>query len=335
MTKGGPIQSTPNDNPPRFDAGQRVRMVADLSVPPSASSRPSPGVISASVGFFLWGLFPLYWKQIQSVPAFELIAHRIVWSLLVLLGVIAWRNNFSTLRPAFLSGRSFGINVLSSLLLAVNWTVYVWGVNAGYIIETSLGYFLVPLVNVALGSFLLHEKMRRLQWIAVGLATGGVALLLVRVGHFPWIALTIACTWSGYGLLKKKSVLGPIAGLTVETLLLFPVAAGLLLWWNHQGSGALGQSDLRTHAFVIGTGLITTTPLLLFAYGAQRIRLTTLGLLQYIAPSVQFLIGLLIYHETFDTARFQAFGFIWAGLILYTTDGYLAQRLVRSSSVSL
>lgn len=282
--------------------------------------------MAATGAFLLWGVFPLYWKQMQGVPAFELIAHRITWSLLFLLAVLAWQRNFAQVRPAFSDARLFGLNLLSSLLLSVNWTVYVWAVNSGHVIETSLGYFLVPLVNVALGSALLHERLRPLQWLAIALAALGVAVLLLRVGHVPWIALTLAGTWSGYGLLKKKSALGSIAGLTVETMMLFPVAAALLLWWHHTGVGALGRVDLRTHAFMLGAGVVTAVPLLLFAHGAQRIRLTTLGLLQYVAPTVQFLIGLFVYREAFDAARLQAFALIWFGLILYSGDGLWAQR---------
>lgn len=262
----------------------------------------------------------------QGIPAYELIAHRITWSLVFLFGVLAWQKKFASLRPAFASPRAAGRTLLSSLLLTVNWTVYVWAVNGGHILETSLGYFLVPLMNVALGALVLHEKLRRLQWAAIALAALGVAVLLARVGHVPWIALTIAGSWTAYGLLKKNSAQGSIAGLTAETLILFPVAAGLLLWWHHTGAGALGRVDLRTHGFVLTAGVVTAVPLLLFAYGAQRLRLTTLGLLQYLAPSAQFLIGLFVYHEPFDPARFQAFALIWAGLALYTADTFWAQR---------
>jgi chloramphenicol-sensitive protein RarD len=218
------------------------------------------------------------------------------------------------------------LNLLSSVLLAANWTVYVWAVNRGQVIETSLGYFLVPLVNVLLGSLVLHERLRPLQWLSIGCAALGVGLMLFRVGHVPWVALTLAGTWASYGLLKKQSALGSIAGLTVETILLFPLAAALLLWWHHTGAGALGRVEVRTQAFILTAGVVTAVPLLLFAFGAQRIRLTTLGLLQYLAPTVQFLIGLFIYHETFDAARLQAFALIWAGLGLYSADSLWAQR---------
>lgn len=262
----------------------------------------------------------------QSIAAIELIAHRIVWSLLFLLGVLAAQKSFSQLRPAFASRRAFALNLLSSLLLATNWTVYVWAVNAGHVIESSLGYFLVPLVNVALGYLLLHERLRALQWAAVVLAALGVSFLLFGVGHFPWIALTLAGTWASYGILKKHSALGSLAGLTVETVLLFPAAAAMLLWWHHTGQGALGRVDSWHHILVLSVGVITAIPLLLFAYGAQRLRLTTLGLLQYLSPTVQFLIGLLIYHEAFDAGRFKAYSLIWCGLILYTADGFWAQQ---------
>ncbi|HTL69110.1 MAG TPA: EamA family transporter RarD [Lacunisphaera sp.] len=293
---------------------------------PEHSRAQTTGALAATGSFLLWGLFPIYWKQLEGVPALELIAHRIVWTLFFLLGVLAWQRRFGDLRPAFETPQRVGLNLLSSLLLSANWTVYVWAVNAGHVIETSLGYFLVPLVNVALGFLLLHEKLRRLQWTAIGLAGVGVGVLLLRVGHVPWIAFALAGTWSGYGLLKKRSALGPIAGLTMETLLLFPVAVALLLWWHHIGTGALGRVDGRMHVFILAAGVVTAVPLVLFAHGAQRIRLTTLGLLQYLAPTVQFLIGLFVYREPFDAARLQAFALIWAGLVLYSADGLWAQR---------
>lgn len=276
----------------------------------------------------MWGVVPLYWKQMAAVSAPELIAHRIVWSLVFLVLVVAGQKDFAALRPGLATPRALAWNFSAGVLLTLNWGVYVWAVNAGHVIETSLGYFLVPLLNVAVGALFLHEKLRPPQWAAIALATAGVGLLLVRVGHIPWIALSLACTWTSYGLLKKKSALGSLAGLTVETLLLFPVAAALLLWWHWHGTGALGRVDGRTQAFVLSAGVVTAIPLVLFAYGAQRIRLTTLGLLQYIAPSVQFLIGLFVYREAFDAARLQAFGLIWIGLVIYSGDTFWAQRRV-------
>ncbi len=284
------------------------------------------GAIAATAGFLFWGIVPIYWKQMQAVPAQELITHRITWSLVLLLGVLAWKKEFHTLRPAFASWRAFGINALSSVVLSINWLVYVWAVNHGHIIESSLGYFLTPLGNVALGYLFLHERLRVLQWTAIGFAALGVLLLLVGVGHVPWIALTLAATWSCYGILKKKSALGSVAGLTVETLILLPAAIAALLWWHHTGEGALGRVDAWMHVLVLSVGVITAIPLLLFAYGAQRIRLATLGLLQFLAPTVQFLIGVYWYREPFDSARLAAFSLIWCGLILYSADSFWSQR---------
>lgn len=320
--------------PVRFAARCRRRRLTAAPGPATlvrlSSSSPSSssfaGGWSAAGAFFIWGIVPLYWKQMQGVSALELIAHRSTWSLALLLGLLAWQGRFGGLRVAFASPVAIGLNLCSSVLLAANWTVYVWAVNAGQVIESSLGYFLVPLANVALGSLVLHEKLRPLQWTAIACAAGGVALLLLRVGHVPWVAFALAGTWAAYGLLKKKSPLGSIAGLTVETILLLPATAGLLLWLAARGEGVIGHADARTHAYVLSSGLVTSVPLLMFAYGAQRMRLTTLGLLQYIGPTVQFLIGLLVYREPFDGGRLQAFGLIWIGLAVYSADTFWTQR---------
>jgi len=204
--------------------------------------------------------------------------------------------------------------------------VYVWGVNHGHVLETSLGYFLVPLVNVALGRLVLHERLRPVQWAAIACAAFGVALLLLRVGRLPWIALTLAATFGAYGLLRKKSPLGPLTGLGLETLLLAPFAGAFLLWQHHTGAGALGRVSTPEHLLLVSVGVVTAVPLLLFAYGARRIRLATLGLLQYIAPTVQFTLGVWVFHEAFSPERAAAFAFIWCGLALYTADNLWTHR---------
>jgi chloramphenicol-sensitive protein RarD len=296
------------------------------------SSRHTPdqtrGALAATLCYFLWGLVPIYWKQLGGINALELIAHRHVWSLVFVLALVARQRRFGDIRAALDGPRAIAINLFSATMLTLNWLLYVWGVNAGFIIETSLGYFLVPLVNVAAGRFVLHEHLRRLQWAAIALAAMGVAVLIYQLGRPPWIALGIAASWGAYSLMRKKSPLAPVVGLTVETLLLAPLAIGFLLWQQHTGAGALGRVDLRLHLLVLSSGVITAIPLLLFAYGAQRIRLSTLGLLQYVAPSVQFVIALAVYHEPFSRERLLSFGFIWAGLALYTADNVLASRRV-------
>jgi chloramphenicol-sensitive protein RarD len=295
-----------------------------------SASRHTPdqtrGALAATLCYFLWGLVPIYWKQLGSISPLELIAHRHFWSLLFVVGIVAWQGRFGEVGAALGSARAFGINFLSATMLTLNWLLYVWGVHAGLIIETSLGYFLVPLVNVAAGRFILHEQLRRTQWAAIALAAAGVGILVFQLGRPPWIALGLASSWGAYSLMRKKSPLAPLVGLTVETLLLAPLAVAFLLWQHHTGAGALGRVDLRLHLLVLASGVITAVPLLLFAYGAQRIRLSTLGLLQYVAPSVQFVIALAVYHEPFSRDRLLSFGFIWAGLALYTIDNVLAQR---------
>jgi len=292
----------------------------------SAKSAARTGALAAGVCYFSWGLVPLYWKQLAAVAPVELIAHRHVWSLVFVLILVAAQRGFGEVRAALATPRSVGLNFLSATLLTANWLLYVWGVNTGHVIECSLGYFLVPLVNVSLGRWVLHERLRRLQWTAIGLAALGVAVMIAQLARPPWLALAIAGTWGAYGLLRKRSPLGSLTGLTVETLLLAPFAVGVLLWRHHTGAGALGQAPAFTQALVLSAGVITAIPLLLFAFAARRIRLSTLGLLQYLAPTVQFILGLWVYHEPFSRERAAGFAFIWAGLALYTADNLWSQR---------
>ena len=291
-----------------------------------AADHAKLGASAAALCYFLWGLVPLYWKQLTGINPVELIAHRHLWSLAFVLVLIVWQGRFGEVRAVLGTAGGVARNLLSATLLTANWLVYVWGVNTGHVIETSLGYFLVPLVNVGAGRFVLHEHLRRLQWLAIALAAAGVALMIFRHGRPPWIALVIAGTWGGYSLMRKQSPLGSLTGLTVETLLLAPVALGFLLWQHHTGEGALGRVSLAQHALVVSSGVITAVPLLLFAYGARRVRLSTMGLLQYIAPTVQFTLGVLVYHEEFTHGRAVSFAFIWAGLALYTADNLWSQR---------
>lgn len=304
-----------------------------MSLPASPSSTTAhsaaaakAGALAAGICYFSWGLVPLYWKRLATVNPVELIAHRHVWSLVLVLICVAAQGTFSEVRAALRTPRSVGLNLLSAVLLTANWLIYVWGVNTGHVIECSLGYFLVPLVNVALGRFVLHEHLRTLQWVAIACAAGGVTVMIAQLDRPPWVALALAGTWSAYGLLRKRSPLGSLIGLTVETLLLAPLAIGLLLWQHHIGEGALGHTDAATQALVLSAGVITAVPLLLFAYGARRIRLSTMGLLQYLAPTVQFALGIWVYHEPFTRERLLGFAFIWVGLALYTADNLWAQR---------
>jgi chloramphenicol-sensitive protein RarD len=263
---------------------------------------------------------------LKGIDAIELIAHRVFWALLLLLVILAVQRRLGALFTGLAERKNFWTNALSGGLLSINWLVYVWGVNAGHVIECSLGYFLVPLINVALGRFLLGERLRAAQWWAIGFAAIGVGLMIWLVGRPPWIALALAGSFGFYGLLRKKSSFGPLLGLTAETLMLAPFAFALLVWRWHAGTGALGAVDGKTTFLVLSTGVVTAVPLLLFAKGARGLRFTTLGLLQYLAPTGQFLLGWLAYNEPFSGMRVTAFGIIWAGLFVYTADALWAQR---------
>lgn len=295
-------------------------------MPLSEKPTGARGALAAASGYLAWGLFPLYWKQLAGIQAAELIAHRHVWSLVCIVAVMIACGTMGELWVALRSRSALAWHAASGALLTLNWLVFVWGVNRGHVVEASLGYFLVPLVNVALGRFVLHEQLRRLQWVAIACAAAGVALLLVRVGRLPWIALSLAATFGAYGLLRKKSPLGALVGLGLETLLIAPLAVAYLVWRQAEGLGALGQVDARTHALLLSAGVITAVPLVLFAYGARRLRFATLGLLQYIAPTAQLAIGVWVYGEPFSPERAAAFGLIWCGLVLYTADNLWNQR---------
>ena len=256
-----------------------VCAVASCFVLPLAESPAvaSKGVAAATLCYLIWGLVPLYWKQLTSIDSIELVAHRHIWSLCVLLLLVLWQGGFGTIRATLRSKRGVSVHLLSAVLLTTNWLVYVYGVNTGHVTECSLGYFLVPLVNVAFGHFVLHERLHRVQWLAIGCAAVGVTLLVVAIGEVPWIALVLAGSWGCYGLMRKRSALAGLPALSVETLLLAPLAIGWLVFCEVRGSGALGHVDTRMHVFVFSAGIVTAMPLVLFAYSAQRIRLATLG----------------------------------------------------------
>ncbi len=284
--------------------------------------------------YLIWGLVPLYWKQLAHVNALELIAHRHVWSLVFVLFLVSQQGELRLLFTALRRPRAIFLNLVSALLLTGNWLIYVWGVNTGHIVEASLGYYLAPLVNVASGRFLLHEHLRLRQWLAITFAALGVAVLVIQMGRLPWIALGLAGTWGGYSLMRKKSSLGALTGLAAETLLLAPFAAAYLLWRENAGVGALGHVGTTTTVLILSSGVITAIPLIMFAYGAKRIRLTTLGVLQYLTPSLQFSLGVWVYGEAFPRERLFAFGFIWAALVLYAVDTVVTQRRAAAAVVA-
>ena len=287
------------------------------------------GPLAAATAYVLWGLFPIYLKQLPLVPAFELVLHRAAWSLLFLVLVLAALRRFAWLPVALRQPRVLAVTALSALLLSINWLLYVWAVGAGRIVDASLGYFINPLVNVVFGFVVLKERPRALQWTALAVATAGVLWLTVAAGELPWIALLLACSFGSYGLLRKLAPLGALEGLALETMVLAPLVLPALAWLSWQGQGVLASGDGTTLLWLMVAGPATAIPLLLFGIGARRVSMATLGVLMYLGPSLQLLIGVFVYGEPFNTARGIGFALIWAALALYTAEGLRRLRRQR------
>ncbi|MFM7670534.1 MAG: EamA family transporter RarD [Betaproteobacteria bacterium] len=286
------------------------------------------GVIAAGTAFTLWGVFPLYLRLLKQVPSLEILSHRVLWSVVLLMSLLALRRQWDWLALVRAKPRIIITFVTSALMLATNWVVYIWSVNHDHIIDASLGYFIAPLFNVLFGIG-LGERLRLTQWIAVALAACGVLWLTFSAGQLPWIGLVIAVTFGLYGLLRKTAALGALEGLSVETLVLLPAASVFLLVPDAGSSHAFG-SDLPLSLLLIAAGPVTAIPLLLFAYGARRIPLSLVGLLQYIGPSLQLLIGVWLFNEPFGGSKLIGFALIWSGLLIYSVDGLARGITTRS-----
>ena len=287
----------------------------------------SSGILYGLSAYVLWGMFPLFFKQLQAASALEVVLHRMVWSLVFVLIVLAVLRRWNWLGDVRRSPALVGKFAVSALLLAGNWLSYVWAVNNGHVLDASLGYFILPLINVALGFIFLHERPRKAQWVAFALATSGVLWMAVQSGHVPWLALLIAMTFGFYGLMRKTATLGALEGMSLETMLLAPLAVVALLWAGPSGPGSQWPAhDAHTWLFFLLSGPVTAIPLLLFAAGARRVPLSTMGFLQYITPSILALMGVFLYGETFAGPRAVGFVFIWVALALYTAEGLWAGR---------
>lgn len=284
------------------------------------------GIGYAVGAYVLWGLLPIYWKWLHTVAALQVISHRVTWSVLTLAVLISLTRQWPAFRAALRQPRVLRVYLAASLLIGANWLVYIWAVGQGYIVETSLGYFINPLVSVLLGVIFLRERLRLGQWVPIGLATAGVLYLTFTYGSLPWIALTLAFTFAVYGLVKKTAPLSSVFGLTLETGLLLPAAVVYLSVMAWRGEGAFLKDGTVTTLLLAGAGLVTTVPLLLFAAAARRIPLSSVGILQYIAPTMQFLIGVYLYGEPFTAHQFVGFALVWAGLIIFGVEGFLAYR---------
>jgi chloramphenicol-sensitive protein RarD len=281
------------------------------------------GVAAALGAYALWGLVPIFFKQLGSVPALEIIAHRVVWSLLLVGGLLVMRGQLAPVWCHARNPRTLLRAAIAAALVMTNWLVFVWAVNVDRILETSLGYFITPLVSIVLAVVVLHERLRPRQWAAVALALIGVALEGWRMGGLPWVSLVLAATFGSYGLLRKQLPVDAAGGLFLETACAAPFALAYLLWLG--SSGNFGQTT-ATDTLLIASGAVTAIPLLLFAIGARRLPLATMGFLQYVAPSLSFLVAIVYYGEPMNLARLLAFVAIWTGLALYSADLLLQRR---------
>ncbi len=285
------------------------------------------GVLSALGAYFIWGLVPVYWKLIKHVPATQLIGHRIIWSFIFLAGFILIARKWSELHAVASDRKVIRIYLVAAVLVGFNWFIYVWAVNAGYLVEASLGYFITPLFSVLLGVAFLRERLRPFQWASVGLAAAGVFYLTVAYGRPPWIALGLTVSFGFYGLVKKIAPLSSMYGLTLESGILFIPGLLFLGYQNWIGRGAFLHTGTQSDLLMVSAGLITTFPLLMFTYAAQRIPLTTIGILHYITPTCQLLLGVLLYGEAFSTTQAFGFGIVWAALLVFCAEGFLSHRV--------
>jgi len=284
--------------------------------------RTIQGTLTSVSAFFLWGIFPIYWKALKHVPSMQILAHRVVWSLVFVLFLIFVQRQWKNAKTIISDSPNLPRLLVSPFLLAVNWLIYIWAVNTNQIVEASLGYFINPIVNVFLGMVFLKERLYRWQSLSVALAFAGVLLLTYRYGHVPWIAFSLAFTFGTYGLLRKTARAGSMVGLLYETAILAPLALFYLVYLDAQGSGVFGFFGLKTDLLLAGAGVITAVPLLLFAHGARRIQYSTVGFLQYLTPTGQLLIGVLLYREPFTGIHAVSFGFVWVSIIIYSVSSY-------------
>ena len=275
--------------------------------------------------YSIWGTFPLYWALLRGVPVGQVMGHRIAWSCLVLAILVTVTGRIAPVRSV--SRRALRVYTVAALLIGVNWTIYVWAVTSGFVVETSLGYFITPLVNVLLGVVVLRERLRPVQWVAVALAATGVVHLTRIYGAPPWIALALAASFGLYGLLKKRAPLPPIEGLFLETAVLVVPAVMYVLVAHQQGQGVF-LNDARTDAILAGTGILTVIPLLLFASAVRHVSLSAVGILQFIAPTIQFLLGVYVFREPFSAGQLAGFVLVWLAVMLFVADGLFSRRVV-------
>ncbi len=283
------------------------------------------GIVLALSAYIFWGVHPIYWKLLQNVPSVEIVSHRILWSLTFFIIILSYRKEWKSLKSKLRKSKNKLMIYLPAFLIGSNWAMYIWAVNAGFIIETSLGYFICPLVSVFLGVFFLHESLRKFQWISVLIAGTGVLIMTFIYGQFPWISIYLAVSWGLYGLLRKKSPLSAVEGLTIETALLSIPGIIYLIYLNSIGESSF-LVDTQTSLLLICTGIISGLPLIIFIMSAKMINLSLLGLLQYVYPLLIFLTGVFVYNEPLIESRIIGLIFIWTALIIYSVEGIRFKR---------
>lgn len=290
-------------------------------------SKYSTGLIYGVSAYLLWGVLPLYWQLVEAAGAYEILAHRGIWSLALCLLLLALRKQIKSAVKMIGNGRTLALLALAAAFLTINWGVYIWSVTVDRVVEAALGYYITPLINVTFGVLLLREKLRRLQWIAVGLAALGVLILTVGFGSLPWIALTLSISWASYSLIKKRLNLGALETLSVETFFAFFPNLIFLIYLEKNGEALFGR-ELPSSILLVGAGLATVAPLLLFNGSTTRLPLSTVGLLQYITPTMMFLIGVLLNGEDMAPTKLLGFAFIWSALVVLSRDLLKSSRAI-------
>ncbi len=290
------------------------------------SSEHTKGAWYVGLAYAFWGFFPIFWKALVGISSLQLISHRIVWSFLVLLAMVAKSNDWGGLWQAIRAPRVLGVYTVAAVVIAFNWLIFVWAVGINQIVQISLGYFINPLLSVVLGMAVFHERLRRVQWISVALAAAGVVYLTLALRTVPWIALSLGGSFAIYGLMKKVAPLGPVRGLTLETGILFAPAAVFLVVEQLAGRAAFPNSGPLRDTLMLASGPVTMLPLLMFAAGVQRIPLSLVGMLQYVNPTLQISIGVLLYDEPFTRIQLVGFGLVWSALALFAIEGYSTRR---------
>ncbi len=298
----------------------------------NAPPNEAAGILLAGAAYAIWGVFPLYWWLLAVVPPIELVIHRMLWCAVFAVGVTAARRRLRIVGNIVRTKRLISSLALSGTLIAVNWTIYIWSIATHQLVEASLGYYITPLLSIALGVAMLGEKLSRFRLIALVLAAIAIGVLAARLGHFPWIALGLALSFGFYGYMRKHIPVDALDGLTIETGMLFPVTLAAVLFWAWRGTGVFPSAHFSINALLLFAGPVTAIPLAMFAAGARRVRMTTLGFLQYLSPTIALMVATLILHEKFTATDAVAFGCVWVALILVGLEGQLMRSFARQES---